>query len=130
MLGSVITDQTVIADLEAGIGTLTRLPDGAIDVAIIVVEPTPRSLDVGVRARDLAHERGVKQIVVVANRMADEADRVRVAEAFGDLEVVVIPDDPAVVRAEREGLAPMDSSPDSPAVRALVDLADRLVAVS
>lgn len=128
MLGSVITAQTVIADLEAGIGTLTRLPDGAIDVVVIVVEPTPRSLDVGVRARDLAAERGVGRVVVVANRVVDDDDRARIAEAFGGLALVEIPHDPQVVSAERDGLAPMDTAPDSPAVQALVALAGRLAA--
>jgi CO dehydrogenase maturation factor len=126
LLGSVITDQTVIADLEAGIGTLTRLPEGVIDVVVIVVEPTPRSLDVGGRARDLADERGVGRIVVVANRVADDEDRQRVTDAFGDIEVVEIPHDPQIVAAERAGLAPIDVAPDSPAVAALVALADRL----
>lgn len=125
---SVRTDQTVIADLEAGIGTLTRLPDGVIDVVVVVVEPTPRSLDVGVRARDMARQRGVGHIVVVANRVVDDADRERIAEAFGDLEVVEIPDDQQVLSAERDGLAPMDVAPSSPAVEALVALAGRLVA--
>lgn len=127
MLGSVHTDRTVIADLEAGIGTLTRLPDGAIDVVVIVVEPTPRSLDVGVRAHELALSRGVGRVVVVANRVADDADRDRVAAALGGLELVEIPHDTAVADAERDGLAPMDVAAGSPAVTALVELAARLV---
>lgn len=116
----------MIADLEAGIGTLTRLPDDVIDIVVVVVEPTPRSLDVGVRARDMAQERKVDQVVVVANRVADEEDRARINGAFGDIDVVEIPHDPQVVSAERDGLAPMDVAPDSPAVRALIALAARL----
>ena len=121
-----ITDQTVVADLEAGIGTLTRLPDGVIDVVVIVVEPTPRSLDVGVRAHELALARGVGRVVVVANRVADDADRARVAEALGGLDVLEIPHDPAIAAAERDGVAPMDVAAGSPAVTALVALAERL----
>lgn len=129
MLGSVQTrtDQVVIADLEAGIGTLTRLPDGAVDVVVIVVEPTPRSLDVGVRARDLARERGVGRVVVVANRVTEDADRARVVGALRGEEVVEIPHDPEVVAAEREGAAPLDTAPGSPAVQALVALSGRLL---
>jgi CO dehydrogenase nickel-insertion accessory protein CooC1 len=123
LLGSVITDQTVIADLEAGIGTLTRLPDGAIDVVVVVVEPTPRSLDVGVRARDLAVERKVGRVVIVANRVTGDDDRVRVTDLFGHDDVVLIPDDPQIIAAERHGQAPLDVAPASPAVRAIVALA-------
>jgi CO dehydrogenase maturation factor len=127
LLGSVITDQTVIADLEAGIGTLTRLPDDAIDVVVVVVEPTPRSLDVGVRARDLAVERRVGRVVVVANRVEDDADRDRITALFGGGEIVLIPEDPGVARAEREGRSAMDVADDGPAVQILSDLAGRLL---
>lgn len=127
MLGSVITDQIVIADLEAGIGTLTRLADQTIDAVVVVVEPTPRSIEVGVRALDLAAERGIGHVVVVANRVHDEEDRQRITDAFGDVDdIVIIPDDPAIVTAERQGQAPLDTAPDSPAVTALVSLAGRL----
>ena len=41
MLGSVSDEgTTIVADLEAGIGTLTRLEDAAVDVTVVVVEPT------------------------------------------------------------------------------------------
>jgi Flp pilus assembly CpaE family ATPase len=39
----------------------------------------------------------------------------------------MVPDDPAVVEAERRGLAPFDAAPDAPAVRALVALAESLL---
>jgi MinD-like ATPase involved in chromosome partitioning or flagellar assembly len=41
-------------------------------------------------------------------------------------EVVVIPDDLAVVSADQAGQAPYDSAPDSAAVRAVGKLAERL----
>jgi hypothetical protein len=40
--------------------------------------------------------------------------------------IVVLPDDPAVARADDEGLAPIDAAPDAPAVRALAELARRV----
>lgn len=132
MLGSVVTDQTVIADLEAGIGTLTRLADDVVDAAVVVVEPTPRSLEIGARTRDLAVARGIPRVIVVANRIHDDDDRRRVADTFDGVdgggvdEVVVIPDDPQIVAAERAGEAPLDVAPSSAAVLALAALAQRL----
>jgi MinD-like ATPase involved in chromosome partitioning or flagellar assembly len=66
-------------------------------------------------------------VVVTANRVRDDQDAARVREAFPGLDVVLVPDDPAVVAAERTGLAPLDAAPDAPAVRALVALAERLL---
>ncbi len=128
LLTSVVTGGTVIADLEAGIGTLTRLEDAVIDVVVVVVEPTPRSLEVGVRALDLARQRGIGRVIVIANRVDGEEDRTRVLDALGQIDdVVFIADDAGIREAERHGLAAMDVAPDSPAVVALVDLADRLL---
>ncbi len=118
--------RVVVADLEAGIGTLTRVGSGAIDVAVLVVEPTAKSLDVADRALELARERGVPRIVVVANRVLDETDRAFVADRFPGTEVLVVPEDEAIVAADRAGDAPFDLHPEAPAVRALVALADLL----
>lgn len=130
MLGSVdFQDLTVIADLEAGIGTLTRLGDQHMDAVLIVVEPTPKSIEVGQRAAALAREKQLGRVVVVASRIRGDADLARIAEHFAGLEIVPIPDDPAIVEADRKGVAPLDLAPDSPAVQALCNLARSLLPI-
>lgn len=119
-------ERTVVADFEAGIGTLTRMGIGDVDAVIVVVEPTPKSMEVGTRAADLAREKALGRIVVVGNRIRDDADRERLEQAFADHELVLVPDDPQIRRADRDGLAPIDHDPDGPAVRAFQELADRL----
>ena len=127
MLGSAQFGSTVvIADLEAGIGTLTRLPTQSIDIVVIVVEPTPRSIDVAQRAYELAAERGRGQIIVVANRVLDSADAERVASAFPGHDLVLVPLDQAIADADRIGRSPLDTQPGSPAVHALLSIADRI----
>lgn len=127
MLGSIPAgDRTIVADLEAGIGTLTRLPTGAVDAVIIVVEPTPKSVGVGQRALEVARDRGVDRVVVVANRLRSDEDLRTVTAAFDGVEVVEVPDDPAIVEADRLGVAPLDHAPEGPAVLALQRLAARI----
>ncbi len=116
----------VIADLEAGIGTLARLEAGTVDAVVIVVEPTPRSIDVAQRALELAAQRGRGQIVIVANRVIDSADEDRVIAAFPGHTPVFVPLDQAVANADRAGRSPLDTAPGSPAVLALLTVADRL----
>ncbi len=128
MLGSSdYSGVTVIADLEAGIGTMTRLADRAVDAVIVVVEPTTKSIDVGRRVCALARERSVDRIVVVANRITGDEDLRRLEEAFPTEHVVPVPHDRAIVDADRRGQAPVDFAPDAPAVRALVSLAEGLI---
>lgn len=121
------TGSTVVADLEAGLGTLSRLGTrSGIDTVLVVVEPTPKSLEVGVRAAQLARDNGVAEVLIVANRVRDDEDLATVERAFGGHEVVTVPEDPAIVAADREGVAPLDADPAAPAVRALEELTRRL----
>ncbi len=120
-------DQVVVADLEAGIGTLTRMDEAGVDAALVVVEPTAKSIEVGARAVSLVREKGVDRVIVVANRVRGEDDLERIRAAFPDADVRSIPDDLAIVQAERHGTAPLDTAPQAPAVRALVDLAEELL---
>ena len=126
MLGQLARpDRVVVADFEAGLGTVMRL-DAPVDVVVVVVEPTAKSLEVGRRAADTVREAGLGRVVVSANRVRDDQDAQRVRDAFPGVEVAMVPDDPAIVDAERRGLAPLDAAPDAPAVRALVALAESL----
>jgi CO dehydrogenase maturation factor len=124
------TDDVVVADFEAGVGTLTRLSEQRVDTVLVVVEPTPKSVEVGMRAVDLARERSVTRVIVVANRLRDDADLEIIRSAFPHCEVVAVPDDPKILEADRKGVAPIDLAPDAPAVRALVGLAETLAATA
>ena len=131
LLGSVdFNDDVVVADFEAGVGTLTRLSEQRVDTVLVVVEPTPKSVEVGMRAVDLARERSVTRVIIVANRLRDDADLEIIRSAFPDCEVVGVPDDPKIVEADRKGVAPIDLAPDAPAVKALVGLAESLGATA
>jgi CO dehydrogenase maturation factor len=129
LLGSVEfpEEDVVVADFEAGVGTLTRLGEEHVDTVVIVVEATPKSLEVGARAAALAQDKTVGRIVVVANRIRHDEDLETVKAAFPGLEVVGVPHDPKIVEADRRGVAPIDMAPDAPAVKALVGLASTLL---
>ena len=121
-----VVGRVVVADLEAGIGTLTRMGDQAVEVVIVVVEPTPKSIEVGTRVVELVGEQSLGRVAVVANRIRGTDDEAVVRAAFPGQEVVVVPDDANVVEADRRGVAPLDLDPSSPAVLALAGLAERL----
>jgi len=131
LLGSAEFDpnDTIIADFEAGVGTLTRLEEQKVDTVVVVVEATPKSIEVGMRAVQLANEKLLQRVVIVANRVRGEHDTETIRSAFAgyDVEIVPVPDDPKIREADRYGVAPIDHAPDAPAVRALVGLAEQLL---
>jgi CO dehydrogenase nickel-insertion accessory protein CooC1 len=118
--------RVVVADLEAGLGTLSRAEGGLADVLLVLVEPSARALEVGRLAIGLARERGLPRILVIANRIRHAADLALVTEALPDEEIIPVSDDPAVLEADRVGRSPLDTAPGAPAVQALSHLARHL----
>jgi CO dehydrogenase nickel-insertion accessory protein CooC1 len=116
----------VVADFEAGLGTVLRM-DRPVDVVVVVVQPTVKSLEVGARAVETVTERDLGRVLLVANRVRDEHDLARVHETFDGLDPVVVPDDAGIAEAERHGVAPFDADPRPSAVATLTALADRLL---
>ena len=112
----------MICDLEAGVGAVVRA--GGADVVLVVSEPSAKSIEVARRAAEIASQSS--RVIVVANQVRDDADLEAVQAAAGDHELVVVPEEPAIARADRDGVAPIDVDAAAPGVRALVDLADRL----
>jgi CO dehydrogenase maturation factor len=118
-------DRTVICDLEAGLGTITRLAPGNADAVLVVANPSAKALGVARRAVEAASDK--TEVIVLANRVRDEYDLDAIRAVLGeDRELIVIPEDPSIALADRDGLAPIDLDEDSPGVTALVALADRL----
>ena len=129
MLGELEAEgRIVVCDLEAGVGTLLRLQPGQADTVVVVAEPSVKSIEVASRAATIASERS--SVVVVANRVRDERDVEAIREVLGHHEVAVIPDDPSISDADKEGVAPIDAAPDAPGVTAIANLAKRLMKAS
>ncbi|MGH9124182.1 MAG: hypothetical protein ACRDZ8_05570 [Acidimicrobiales bacterium] len=127
MLGSgEFGDSIVVADFEAGIGTITRLGNEKVDVVLVVCEATPKSIEVGSRAADLAREKLLGRVIIVASRVRNDDDLRVVQKAFPDFEVCPVPDDTSIVTADRQGVSPLDLPQPGPAVTALTQLAASL----
>lgn len=133
LLGALVAgaEDVAVVDMEAGLEHLSRGTARHADCVLAVLEPYYRSLETGARVADLARELGVKRVHAVANKVRGEEDR-RALEDFcrarGLALLGAVPHDEAVLTADREGKALLDHAPQSPAVRACEDLADRLLA--
>lgn len=120
-------DRAVLGDLEAGVGALTRMGPGNVDLVLVVTNPTVKSIEVARRAIETALARETR-VLVIANRVQGEADLDAIRAGLGEHDYVVVPEDPAIARADAEGRAPLDVDEAAPAVRALVSLGERLAA--
>jgi CO dehydrogenase maturation factor len=119
--------RTVLGDLEAGVGVLSSMEKGSLDIVLVVANPTPKSIEVARRAVEAAVAREIR-VLVIANRVADDEDLEAISEVLGEHDMVVVPEDPVIARADAEGLAPIDLDDTSPGVRAIIEISERLVA--
>jgi CO dehydrogenase maturation factor len=120
--------RTVLGDLEAGIGVLTRMETGSLDVVLVVANPTPKSIEVARRAAETAIARDIR-VLVVANRVSNDEDLEAIRSVLGEHDMAIVPEDPVIARADAEGLAPIDVDDTSPGVRAIIEISERLVAL-
>jgi CO dehydrogenase maturation factor len=108
--------------MEAGIEHLKRGTLEHAEILLIVVEPYFKSLEAAGRIAELARGLGVPTLYAVANKVQSERDEaaIRAYCAEHDLPILaIVPFDPDVAEAERQGAAVLDHAPAAAAIRAI-----------
>ena len=119
LLGFGVPGWDVVGDLEAGPTTPFERYHAFADDVLVVVDPSWQS---ALTARRLLPIVAGCRFKVVANRFTDEPDHAGLSPWAR------VPFDACVAAAERNGGSPLEACPDSPAVRVIEQLADRLLA--
>jgi CO dehydrogenase maturation factor len=123
--------EALIMDMVAGLEHLGRGTARRMDAMLVVVEPRMKSMDTMRRILRLAEEIEIKEVLAVGNKVATEAERrfiMENMEAMGVPVVAIVPYDEAVGEADMKGVPTLDYDADSPAVQAVRELKDYLVA--
>src|SRR5262245_3777964 len=119
-----------VVDLEAGLEHLSRGTARHVQTLLVIGEPYFKSLETARRTFTLAHELGIADVRMVANKVRsgqDEETMRSFAGRHGLPVAAVVPYDEAVIRADERGIALIDLEPDAPSVRAIHGLADHLL---
>ena len=107
-------DEVVVMDMEAGIEHLGRATASAVDKLIVVVEPGRRSVDTAGHINKLASEIGLKNIVLVGNKVRSSKDEKFLQDHLNNFKFLgFIPYDESLIEADLDGVSPFDV--DSPA---------------
>jgi CO dehydrogenase maturation factor len=118
-------DEVVVMDMEAGIEHLGRGTAKAVDKLIVVVEPGRRSIETAGHIKKLASEINLNRIVLVGNKVRNEADESFLRKNLPDFEFLgFIPYNDALIEADLNGMAPYDV--DSPARERVREMIKRL----
>ena len=119
----------VVMDMEAGLEHLGRGTAKGFDALICVVEPGLQSIETASRIDRLAREIGIRDVLFVGNKVMTDQDGEFIRKALGDIGlnlICLIPFDRNILRADVLRVAPIDLSPDSPAIAAIKELEEVL----
>jgi len=106
-------DEVVVLDMEAGIEHLTRGTSESVDAFIVVVEPGQRSIQTARTVQRMAGELGIKEVLVVANKVRGPEDVEYIRNNIGSMKLIgELFFDHAIMEADIKGIPPYDTSPD------------------
>lgn len=123
--------EALVMDMVAGLEHLGRGTARRMDAMLVVVEPRMKSMDTMRRILRLAEEIEIKEVLAVGNKVGNETERRFIEEnmdAMGVPVVAYVPYDDAVGEADMKGIPTIEYDSDSPAVHAVAELKDYLVA--
>ena len=122
-------NEVVVMDMEAGVEHLGRATSGSVDALIIVVNPGKRSRVAADRIRKLGADIGIKNIMVLGNRVTGPEDQALIEETLSDYDILgFLPEMDEIVKSDRSGDRPFeDISTIPPELRAI---AEKLMALN
>lgn len=105
-------DDVLLMDMYAGVEHLGRATVDFVDLMLVVVEPTRRSLGTASQIHKLANDIGLKRLMLVGNKVrnSDEAEFLK-NESPGMEVLGYLPHDTLVQEADRLGIAVYDYVP-------------------
>lgn len=103
-------DDIVLMDMEAGVEHLGRATSGSVDALVVVVNPGARSRNAAHKIRKLGQDIGIKNIVVLANRVRGPEDEELIRKSLPDFDILgFLPEDDEIVAADRNGTRPFET---------------------
>lgn len=123
-----VRDDIVIMDMEAGVEHLGRATSASVDALIVVVNPGARSRAAATKIRKLGQDIGIKNILILGNRVNGPEDEEIIRQSLSDFEIIgFIPEQDEIVNADRAGRRAYDDITHAP--KELFDVVKRLSAM-
>ncbi len=120
-------DQSLVIDMEAGVEHLGRATAKGVDIMIIVVEPSNRSVDIGLRIIQMAVEIELTNIKVVGNRINKPKDEEFIRSAFPETEYLgSIPFSEEIQQNERQKISVLENISE-PLLQTFTQILDHLL---
>ncbi|MCG8688993.1 MAG: AAA family ATPase [Desulfobacterales bacterium] len=121
-------NEVVVMDMEAGVEHLGRATSGSVDALVVVVNPGARSRKAADKIRQLGQDIGIKNIIILGNRVTSDEDKKLIQESMSDYEILgFLPELDEIVQSDRDGSRPFDDISTIP--DELKQIAEKLMAL-
>ena len=123
-------DEIVVVDMEAGVEHMGRGTASQVDIMLIVVDSSRKSLEIAKKLSGFAHEAGINNVLIVGNRVRDPEEKELITDFTtknGLKLLALIPYDDTVVKADRVGEAPLKYAETSEGVKAIQSIGEQLL---
>lgn len=122
-------DEAVILDMEAGIEHFGRATAKHVDVMLAVADANMKALEVANKIFQLSREAGIEKIFLLGNKIKDKVEEELLIEFSKENNFPIlgfIPYDSSVFEADMKGITPLLGSINSPAMKALKQITEKL----
>lgn len=101
----------LLMDMEAGVEHLGRGTTRKVEIILIVVEPSLRSVETARQIKKLANDLGIRKVLAVVNKLRGEEEEKVISSKLQEIGLPVIysiPHDEAMAKADLEGVSIFD----------------------
>lgn len=98
-------DEAVLVDMPAGIEHLGRGTAMAVDMMIVVTEPTPQSVQTQARVKKLAEDLKMKRVAAIGSKVRGEKDREYIRSNSTVQLLGFVPFDESLLRGDLNGVS-------------------------
>jgi CO dehydrogenase maturation factor len=106
-------NEVVVLDMEAGLEHLGRGTARAVDKMIVVVEPGRRSIETARQIKGLSEELGIKNLVIVGNKIRSEKDKDFLLTNMIHFNFLgFLPFNERIIEADLDGRPPYEKDPE------------------
>ena len=124
-------DEAIILDMEAGIEHFGRATAKHVDVMLAVADANMKALEVAKKIFQLSKEAGIEKIFLLGNKIKNRVEEELLIEFSKENNLPIlgfIPYDSSVFEADMKGTTPLLGSTNSPAMKALKEITEKLSA--
>ena len=122
-------DEAIILDMEAGIEHFGRATAKHVDVMLAVADANMKALEVAKKIFQLSKEAGIEKTFLLGNKIKNKVEEELLIDFSKENNLPIlgfIPYDSSVFEADMKGTTPLLGSTDSPAMKALKEITEKL----